>query len=407
MYAITAIIAARAMLEYAAMLEAPVSGLRIVVNGTFWPQPYVGSGQYLRNLLEHLVTQTPDHRFAVVVPRYLQTQRLLHPNLQTVYMATPFDRRSPQLAKLWFEQISIRQACRSLRADLLHVPYIGAPANPRLPTVVTVHDLIPLLLPPYRTSRAMRSYMRLMKQSMQRAQALIAVSEYTKQDMRHVLDVPEDKIVVTYQSVAAGYRPQPQATIDQMRSRLRIDAPYIYYIGGFDVRKNVATAIKAFARAKHKFSRRTLLAIGGRLPTEKRELYPDIHRVILEQDVAADVVLLGAVSEADNAALMSGCEAFVFPSEYEGFGLSPLEAMRCGAPVLASSTTSVGEVVADGGLLLPPDDIDAWAAALVRMLGDETLRAELRQRGLERARCFSWEATAQKTLEAYARALER
>jgi glycosyltransferase involved in cell wall biosynthesis len=375
--------------------------MRIVINGTFWPQPHVGSGQYLHHLIQHLPRHAPEHRYVLIIPRYLHQQRPSIPNFHVMLMPTPFDQRSPRLAKFWFEQISIKQACRSLRADLLHVPYLGAPALPSLPTVITVHDLIPLILPAYRTSRAMRWNMILQARSMQRADTLIAVSEYTKQDIRRVLGVPDDQIVVTYQSVAAGYQPQPQPAIDAVRDRFRLFAPYVYYIGGFDIRKNVATAIRAFARARQHGIGHVQLVIAGKLPTEQRDLYPDVHQVILEEDVADAVVLLGAISEAENAALMSGCAAFVYPSEYEGFGLPPLEAMRCGAPVLASSATSVSEIVADGGMLLPPHNIGAWARAIRDVLCNPVLRAELKERGLQRAKAFSWKATAQKTLEVY------
>lgn len=385
------------MLKYAAM--------HIVVNGTFWPQAYVGSGQYLHNLISHTQAHAPEHRWSVIVPRRLHPQRLNHNNVQIIPMATPFDRRSARLATLWFEQVSINQACRSLRADLLHVPYTGAPLTPALPMVITVHDLIPLLLPAYRTSRAMRWYMQAMKWSLRRADRLLAVSEFTKANIERVLGVPGHKIVVTYQGVGAGYRPQPQAAIAAIRERSHINAPYIYYIGGFDVRKNVTTALRAFAQVRRQHNERVLCVIGGKLPTERRALFPDIHKIILEERIASDVVLLGAVSEADNAALMSGCRAFVFPSDYEGFGLPPLEAMRCGAPVLASATTSVGEVVGDGGLLLPPNDVDAWTQALVRVLSDQDLRSDLGQRGLARAQTFDWNTTAQKTLAAYAQAM--
>lgn len=381
--------------------------MHIVINGTFWPQAHVGSGQYLHNLLPHLQAHAPHHQWTVIVPRYLHAERIIYNGLQIIPMATPFDRRSARLAKLWFEQVSVQQACRSLHADLLHVPYIGAPLSPSLPTVITVHDLIPLLLPAYRTSRAMRWYMQGMKRSMRRADMLLAVSEYTKQDVQRVLGVPDNKIVVTYQGVGVGYCPQPHAAIEAMCERFRIDAPYIYYIGGFDVRKNVATALRAFAKMRQSLNERILFVIGGKLPTEQRALFPDIHKLILEEQIAADVVLLGAVSEADNAALMSGCRAFVFPSQYEGFGLPPLEVMGCGAPVLASATTSVGEVVGDGGLLLPPNDVDAWAAALVRVVSDEDLRIDLGQRGLARSQAFDWDTTAQKTLAAYEQAMAR
>ncbi len=123
-------------------------------------------------------------------------------------------------------------------------------------------------------------------------------------------------------------------------------------------------------------------------------LFPDIHRVILDTGVAAHVLLVGAVTEAENAALMTGCSAFVAPSLYEGFGLSPLYAMACGAPVIAAASTSVGEVVAAGGRLVDPTDQAAWTAALVDVTGDEVYARRLQQDGLERAAAFNWRTTA-------------
>ena len=161
--------------------------------------------------------------------------------------------------------------------------------------------------------------------------------------------------------------------------------------------------VRAFAEATRGWPERPALAIGGSVPSQANELFPDINRAILEAGVASDVVLLGRVSDADNAALMAGCAAFLFPSRYEGFGLTPLEAMQCGAPVIASGATSIAEVVADAGILLLPDDLPGWADALRRVLADQSLADDLRRRGLARARHFSWEKTAAETLAIYNR----
>src|SRR4051794_14687774 len=119
--------------------------------------------------------------------------------------------------------------------------------------------------------------------------------------------------------------------------------------------------IRAFSPATGGWSERPELVIAGRQTPSDDHIFSDINPIVLEAGVAADVAMLGSISDDDNAALMSGCAAFLFPSRYEGFGLSPLEAMQCGAPVIASSSTSVGEVVADGGLLVDPEDLDGWA----------------------------------------------
>jgi glycosyltransferase involved in cell wall biosynthesis len=381
--------------------------MRIAISGMFWTEPHVGSGQYLHNLVEQFAAEPGRHRFILVIPRYRQPQKPSLRHIQTVLMPTPFDGRNENLAKVWFEQIALPQVCCKLRVDLIHVPYFGSPRYPRVPTVVTVHDLIPLLVPGNHGGRAVQLYMRLAANSAHQATAIIADSHHTKQDIVQHLGIAADRIFVTHLAAAPTLQPQPSAVIEAINRRFHLDDPYVFYIGGFQAHKNVATAIRAFARARRALDRRVVLAIAGRLPTSQSPLFPDIHRVILEEEVAADVVLLGPVSDAEKATLMSGCEAFLFPSRYEGFGLPPLEAMQCGAPVLASATTSVGEVVGDGGVQLPPDNIDAWADALIRVLGDADWRAQLRTRGVQRAGDFSWQATAAQTQAVYERQSRR
>lgn len=377
--------------------------MRIALSGMFWTEPHVGSGQYLHNLIAQYIARPSAHKYILIIPRYLKPQRPSLPHVQTVLMPTPFDGRNNNLAKVWFEQVALNQAARALRADLVHVPYFGAPRRIALPTIVTVHDLIPILLPEYRGGRSVQMYMRLATSSARRATAIIADSEHTRRDIVERLKVDPQRIDVTYLAAASSLQPQPIETIAAMRDRFRLADPYICYLGGFDARKNVATVLRAFARARSHFDRRVSLVIAGRLPTTTSELFPDMHRAILDQGIADDVIVLGQVSDADKAALMSGCKAFVYPSLYEGFGLQPIEAMQCGAAVLASSTTSVGEVVGDGGVQLPPDDVDAWAAALVRVVADGAWREQLRARGLERARHFSWAETARQTVAIYER----
>jgi glycosyltransferase involved in cell wall biosynthesis len=375
--------------------------MRIAISGMFWTEPHVGSGQYLHNLVEQFAAQPGGHRFILVIPRYRQSQKPSLPHIQTVLMPTPFDGRNENLAKVWFEQIALGQVCRKLRADLVHVPYFGSPRYPRVPTVVTVHDLIPLLVPGNRGNRAVQLYMRLAAASAQQATTIIADSHHTKSDIVQHLGIAADRIAVTHLAAAPTLQPQPTATIDAVNRRFHLSDRYVLYIGGFQAHKNVATAIRAFARARRSQQQRVVLAIAGRLPTSQSPLFPDIHRVILEEKMSADVALLGPVSDAEKAALMSGCEAFLFPSRYEGFGLPPLEAMQCGTAVLASATTSVGEVVGDGGVQLPPDDVDAWADALTRVLNDAEWQAQLRARGVQRASTFSWQTTAAQTLAVY------
>ncbi len=373
----------------------------------FWSQPTVGSGQYLHHLVSVLARNPAGHRFVLVIPRFTMAQPPSVPGCQVIMMSTPFDRRHENLAKLWFEQIALVQISRRLRVDLIHVPYFGSPFRSATPVVATIHDLIPLLLPAYKGNRGVQAYMRLAAASAKRAAHVIADSEWTRRDIIRHLRIPPDRITVTYLAASDQYAPRDQEALAEVCARLRLRRPYVYYVGGFDARKNVEMVVRAFAKATQEWDVRPQLVIAGRQPVGDDELFPDINRTILETGVAADVALIGPVTAEDSAALMAGCSAFVFPSRYEGFGLSPLEAMQCGAPVLASSTSSVGEVVAEGGLLIHPDDLHGWADALRLVLTDESFARDLRRRGRERATRFSWARTAAQTLAVYDQAIAR
>ncbi len=373
----------------------------------FWSQPTVGSGQYLHHLVSDLARNPAGHRFVLVIPRFTTAQPPSIPGCQVVMMSTPFDRRNENLAKLWFEQIALVQICRRLRVDLIHVPYFGSPFRSATPVVTTVHDLIPLLLPAYKGHRGVQAYMRLAAASAKRAAHVIADSEWTRRDILRHLRIPPERVTVTYLAASDQYAPRGEEAIAEVCARLRLHRPYVYYVGGFDRRKNVDMVVRAFAEATQAWSDRPQLVIAGSQPVGGDELFPDINRTILETGVAADVALIGPVTAEDSSALMAGCSAFVFPSRYEGFGLSPLEAMQSGAPVLASSTSSVGEVVAEGGLLIHPDDLRGWADALRQVLADASFAADLRRRGRERAARFNWAKTAAQTLAVYDQAIPR
>lgn len=377
--------------------------MRITISGTFWAQPSVGSGQYLHHLVAALAQTPSDHRFVLVIPAYTGAVRPHIPGWQVVMMPTPFDRRSENLAKVWFEQIALRQASRKLKVNLIHVPYFAAPLRSAAPIVVTVHDLIPLLLPEYRGGRSVQTYMKLAAAGAKRANAVIADSEHTRKDIIEHLHIPAERISVTHLAPAPVYGPRDEATIAEACARFRLRRPYVYYIGGFDARKNVGMVVRAFAEATHDWPERPALAIGGRVPERASELFPDINGTILETGVASDVAFLGRVSDEDNATLMAGCAAFLAPSRYEGFGLGPLEAMQSGAPVIASNASSLPEVVGDAGVLLDPDDLAGWAEALRRVLTEPDTAADLRRRGREQARRFHWNTTAVQTLDVYRR----
>ncbi len=367
--------------------------MQIAINAAFWEQEHTGSGQYLHQLVAQLRELAPHDDLLLLSPTWVTGSPLLKG-------ATPFDSLSADLAKLWFEQVAFPQACQQRGVDLAHVPYFAPPLHSSVPTLVTIHDLIPLLLPAYRGSALVRLYTRLVARAAYRATLILTDSHASRQDILRYLRVPSDRVRVIHLAADAAYRPiPPGAHRKAIRQKYSLPSSYFLYLGGFDQRKNVDTLLQAFARIVT--SSEPWLVVAGRLPQGDTPFTPDPRRIVQELGIPEWVIFTGWVPEEDKPALYSGARAFLFPSQYEGFGLPPLEAMACGTPVIASDRGSLPEVVGPGGILVPPDDVAALAEAMNALWEDEALRQELSEKAQAQAARFSWTRTAQETLTAY------
>jgi len=311
--------------------------------------------------------------------------------------------RKPGPGKLWFEQVTFPRACRRLGVDIAHVPYWGSPVWPMVPTLVTIHDLIPLLLPEYRGGILVRAYVSLVCRAAKRAALVLTDSQASARDILTHLNLSSAKVRVVYLGAepASALGPQDARADAATRARYGLPDTYILYLGGLDVRKNVTNLLQAWALASGVLGASTPLVVAGRLP-EHAAFTPDPRQVakILGLDPGT-LFFPGYVEETDKPALYRGAVCFAFPSRYEGFGLPPLEALRHGVPVVGSDVSAIPEVVGDAGILVAPDDVSGMAEALIAVATDAGLRARLSTRALAQAACFSWEKTAQETLAAY------
>ncbi|MEO8287388.1 MAG: glycosyltransferase family 1 protein [Chloroflexota bacterium] len=394
--------------------------MHVAFNGYFWDQERTGSGQYLRHLWSAL-NNTSSASSSHDAGRDSYTL-LLPPGQGGDVPVTPGGRvahgralpvvggRVGHLEKLYWEEIGVARLAKKRRADVLHVPYLSAPAPlPGLhsfPVVVTAHDMIPWVVPGYSGSAAVRLYLAVAAASVKRADLILADSEASRRDVIKVLRVSPKRVRTVY----LGMEPHPTYTqndLSEARARLGLPENYAFYLGGFDARKNVPLLLRAWRVALETLAseggERPTLVIGGAVP-EPGGVFPDVlgEAARLGLDVPGGPVrFIGRVSEEDKALLMAAARLFVYPSAYEGFGLDPLEAMSVGCPVVSSSGGSLAEVVGDGGLLVAPNDEGALAEAVVRAWRSEQLRAVLSQRGRERAKQFTWERTARDTERLY------
>jgi glycosyltransferase involved in cell wall biosynthesis len=279
--------------------------------------------------------------------------------------------------------------------DVLFVPSHVLPLVCPVPGVVTVHDLGYLAYP--ETHRRFdRWYLDWTTRRHTRVAAhLLVDSEATRHDLIRHYQADPGRITVVHPGLDPVFRPieNPDQRAE-VRSRYGIRSDYIIHVSTLHPRKNIARLLDAFESIHHSpFTiHHSQLVLAGKPGWLSDDL---ITRATAMGD---RVRLTGHVNQADLPALISGARALVMPSLYEGFGFPVLEAMACGTPVVASNVSSLPEVAGDAALFIDPHDTDALAKALARILTDEDLRAELRQRGLERARHFTWQRAAQQTL---------
>jgi glycosyltransferase involved in cell wall biosynthesis len=329
-----------------------------------------------------------------------------------------FALRSIPLPRLW-THARLGPALAAARPDLLFVPSHVVPlAHPA--SVVTIHDLGYLAFPEAHTARRRLELNLTTRWSLRAARRVIAISQATKDDLLRHYGADPGRVAVVHHGLSQGFGPvEDPAAIVAARARHGLGAPYLLYVGTLQPRKNLERLIEAFALALQDEGPKTkeegsdsgssfdlrlsslTLAIAGR----KGWLSDAIERRARELGIAERVRFLGYLPDADLPALLSGATAFVFPSLYEGFGMPVLEAMACGAPVLTANSSSLPEVAGDAALLVDPRDTHAIAAAIVRLVHDRALRADLRARGLARAATFTWERCANETIHVLAEAL--
>jgi len=318
----------------------------VVINGWFLGRHDAGSGQYLHHLLEALPHRAaeanpngPPTQWTVLVPHGTTTAQPLAALPQVAVMPLTLPSLPGPLAKLWWEQVAVPRQARRLRADLLWVPYWASPLWRSVPTVVTVHDLIPLLLPGYREGVAQRLYNALVSASARRADAVITVSHAAARDIVAHLHVPASRVHVVHHGPNQPSLPaRDDAHLAAVRARYNLPDRYFLYLGGFDARKNVGVALAAYKRYLELGGDAGVrFVVAGRLPAADTPFAPDPRPVAAALGLGEQVHFTGWVDEADKPALYAMSVGYIFPSLYEGFGMMVLEAQQAGAPVVTSA----------------------------------------------------------------------
>lgn len=304
--------------------------------------------------------------------------------------------RDPRFCVRLLQEPFHRARFRTL--DVFHATYQRLPRSANLvPYVGSLHDIYYLSEPTMGSARTRSLEQARYRDVAARSRLIMTLSEFSKREIVRLLAVEPSRVRVVPLAADPAYVPQPPERVAVARRRHGLARAYVLFGGGFGRRKNAVAALRAFATARPRLPREIDFAVsGGGGPTEQ-----EAHRVIHDAGLGDRIKVLGFVADADHAALMTGSICYFFPSLLEGFGLPALEAMACGAPVIASSTTSLPEVCGDAARLVDPTDETAMADALVDVAVHGSLRDDMRRAGLARAKEFSWEATARATLDIY------
>ena len=305
------------------------------------------------------------------------------------------------------EHLSIPLKLRRLGAELLHSPHYVRPLLCTIPSVVTIHDCIHLLFPQYLPNRMAWRYARYMMGSAIRHSAVVfTVSEASRADiLRFYSWADPDKVHVVPNAIDTELLESPgEEEMERVRERYQIRGRFVLFAGNVKPHKNLERLISAFALVREQSGNDDLqlLLIGDDVSR-----YGGLRRAVERTGLRQDVRFFGFVPPRTLAALYRMAAVFAFPSLYEGFGLPPLEAMSCGTPVVTSRLSSIPEVVADAALLVDPYQVDDIALGISRVLVDDGLRGRLVEKGLARARSFSWERSVRAIHAGYLKALGR
>lgn len=352
-----------------------------------------GGTTYLRNILPALARVDPDTEYTLfLTPRQAG---MTFPGTESMRQVVV----PPNNLPLRITACLPFAAARG-QMDLLHAEHLAPIVSP-VPLVVNIHDISWEHHPESFTRLNLLKERLSMPLIARNAAWLLAVSEFTKQDIVRRYRIPPDRIAVAPNAVDPIYRPiDDPRTLAEVRARYGTGDRFILCVGDLQPRKNLTTLIHAYVRLRQAGTITHKLVLVGR----KGWLYDDIFAVARRSGYEEDLIFTDYVPDNDLVALYNAADLFVYPSLFEGFGLPPLEAMACGTPVVTSNTSSLPEVVGDAGLMVAPTDGEALAATIAEVLTTPSLHQDLRARGLQRARTFSWERSARTVAAVYRQA---
>lgn len=365
--------------------------MRIGIDARISYYSQAGISQYTLQLVRALSKIADKDEFIVFQSRKDKTVLVDDARFKRRQLWTPSHHR--------FEQLSLPLEIAWADLQLLHSPDFIPPFRRNCKSIITIHDLAFLQFPNLLTRESARYYGQI-DEATHHTDHIIAVSESTKQDIVQLLGVPERQVTVIYNAANPLFKPVERIdAVEWIRNRYHILQDFILFVGTIEPKKNLPMLLKAFRQLLDTYHVKVKLVAAG----AKGWLFEDVFETVRALNLEDDVIFVGRVSNEELLQLYNAATVLVHPALYEGFGITPLEAMASGTPVIASKVSSLPEVVGDAGLLVDPKDAEGLAVAMWRVLTNVELQDELSAKGLVRASNFCWEKTAEQTLALYHR----
>ena len=375
--------------------------MHILIDARVIQDHFPGIGRYVFNLISALAPQLDGELFVLVDTnavntRYDLSQFAQHRNIKLI----------PTKLSIfsWRSQVALPGLIQALSPDLVHFPYNVRPLRLDIPSILTLYDVIPRRFPEY-FPRVTRWKIEIIQRAALRASdAFVVISQSTANDFHDLFGLPQEEIMVTPLAPDPVFHPRPPAELDAFRKQKNLSERYMLYLGSNKPHKNLPRLIRAWAKVSQRLKVKSQkLVVAGHWDAR----YPQAKELAAALGVSESVRFWGPVSGQDLPLLYAAARAFIFPSQYEGFGLPVLEAMASGVPVACSRAPGLTEVAGDAALFFNPISVDELANALYRLGTDESMRERLSRLGTERASDFSWKNTAQRTKQAYQKLMNR
>lgn len=347
-----------------------------------------GFGVFTHEILSRIVKDHPEHEYLFLFDRNFDRRFLYSEKVKPFILLPPASR--PWLLVFWY-QYRLKWFLKMHKPDLLISPDGGIPVDTKVKTLSVIHDLnfehYPEDLP-----EGVRNYYRnTYRKIANAATRLVTVSHFSKKDLEQTYGIDEGKTDVVYNGAGAQFSPLDPNSIATVRKQYAEGQPYFLFVGSIHQRKNLPNMMKAFTAFRERHQEKYKFIMAG----AKRWWNQEMEDAFEKSPYQRDIVFTGRVADDALPALTAAATALLFVSRFEGFGIPIIEAMKCGVPVITSTTTSMPEVAGGAGLLADPDDVQGICNAMLSIASDAKLRHDLSVKGMERAKLFSWDQSAQ------------